>query len=192
MAESKSRSGFMTLSAELRNCIYDLCLSPGDYYDGGVDCGIYDENPLGICVQCHSQYAGSDLEDRLWGEATVWRAQPAITQISRQVRQETLPIYYGVNEFIAYGEDDPETVVKWLKSIGKINAGLVKHFSFYGSYKTGGAAYAGGKLAKKLGRYGLRASSVRLYTEEKMVWDGPGGAVYPADVRKWKRNCNRE
>ena len=65
---------------------------------------------------------------------TQWAMPPAITQCSRQIRQETVPIYYGANQFITYseiirGSHDSSliaeighpTAMKWLKAIGPEN-----------------------------------------------------------------------
>lgn len=69
-----------------------------------------------------------------------WALQPAITKVCRQVREETLPIYYA-NEFIADSYDyygrralNPNRicfphVIEWLKAIGPENRKLLQTIS---------------------------------------------------------------
>ena len=43
-----------------------------------------------------------------FGWPTSWVEQPALTRVSRQIRQESLPIYYALNHFAAAVDDDKE------------------------------------------------------------------------------------
>ena len=43
-----------------------------------------------------------------FGWPTPWVEQPALTRVSRQIRQESLPIYYALNHFAAAVDDELE------------------------------------------------------------------------------------
>lgn len=72
-----------------------------------------------------------------------WGLQPAITKVCRQVRKETLPIYYG-NNFLVDVEDrltkGPVRInkicfpyaLRWLKAIGPENRKLLQTISIKG------------------------------------------------------------
>ena len=73
--------------------------------------------------------------------ATSWTKQPAITKLSREIRAETLPVYYGCNTFVIncsarrFSGPNQECIYdfylggaeKWLRCIGPANSALVKH-----------------------------------------------------------------
>ncbi|KAK5705569.1 hypothetical protein LTR97_002688 [Elasticomyces elasticus] len=67
--------------------------------------------------------------------------QPAITVVSRQLRGETLPMFYGINEFCMIGSDADNSnmksaqVCQWLGGIGVQNAQMIRSFQifWYGS-----------------------------------------------------------
>lgn len=58
--------------------------------------------------------------------------QPNLTRVSRRVRSETLPIFYGTNifRFAVYYQDDfamaDEYAIAWLAGIGKANAAMIR------------------------------------------------------------------
>lgn len=49
-----------------------------------------------------------DSEDCNFGWLTPWAAQPALTRVSRQIREETLGMYYSMNEFATAVDSEPE------------------------------------------------------------------------------------
>lgn len=110
---------------------------------------------------------------RTVGEVTKWRCQPAITRISRQIRQETLPVYYGTNEFTGYGclLGDIEL---WLRHFGQKNASMVRHLSFFARMDREGKPYHRAvSVAAAVMGYGLQPSSVRSYDRDgKLERDG--------------------
>ncbi|TKA75036.1 hypothetical protein B0A49_02183 [Cryomyces minteri] len=56
-------------------------------------------------------------------------AQPPLTRVCRQIRNESLPIFYGGNTFRAFC-DDPLTISafgSWLRLIGNDNCALLRH-----------------------------------------------------------------
>lgn len=57
--------------------------------------------------------------------------QPSLTRVSKRVRAETLPMYYG-NLHIKYSlhpnDETTSNVFQWLRRIGKRNAALLNHF----------------------------------------------------------------
>ena len=55
--------------------------------------------------------------------------QPALTKVSKQVRNDTLPIFYGSHSFLFAlfdREVDSVSIFKWVRSIGKDNAGMLR------------------------------------------------------------------
>ncbi|KAK4613257.1 hypothetical protein CLAFUW4_08969 [Fulvia fulva] len=140
MAAAKSRTGFMSLSAELRNRIYELALISTE-----VDSNLIDPrnrhgndgpetfyNHPGICIQhCAIPSYAECAYQTYWGWRSHLRQQPPITRVSRQIRSETLPMFYGMNEFLVYngtgyGGIDFTEAFESLKAIGKRNAGHIK------------------------------------------------------------------
>lgn len=94
-----------------------------------------------------------------------WMAQPAITQVSREIRSETLPVYYGANPFQTYVFEasavmNPECqdfvwlnlAEKWLRAIGPENRSLIKNFEIR---MAGGVADWKGEYAEKLWPHAL-------------------------------------
>lgn len=77
----------MSLSPELRNRIYDLALHPQEDGEGGV------KGCRAICISVNKKLQSKDPES---GDVLMWTKQPALIKVCRQVRSETLPIYYGV------------------------------------------------------------------------------------------------
>lgn len=175
IAESKSRSGFARLSAELRNRVYELCLIPEDGAGGATyECSRSNEYMRGICVQTYEQHDRySEFTSEPWGSLTSLRCQPAITRVSQQIRQETLPVYYGINEFLAYG-DDVQDVKYWLKSISESNASMIKCFRLF-QFDCNYAfdSETSNELAEELQLYGLPTSFVKLHDSwGRLEWDG--------------------
>lgn len=106
MEATKARISFMSLSPELRNRVYDLTLIPESEGDGGV------KGSMAIYIGAEHEgnanrvlsYQGPNQHESSF-YTTDWRKQPALTMVSRFVRQETLPIYYGANEFLTRVSD---------------------------------------------------------------------------------------
>ncbi|KAK3718034.1 hypothetical protein LTR37_005460 [Vermiconidia calcicola] len=130
-AQNKSRISFLSLSAELRNRIYALVLSPEEEGEGGAP------GSTAICVNgLRDECDEWDGYIYTFGEVTSWAKQPSLTRVSHRIRLESLPVYYGNNRFIVYpaGWDEGDryvrlgpypTAISWLKSIGKHNAALL-------------------------------------------------------------------
>ncbi|KAK3708997.1 hypothetical protein LTR37_011161 [Vermiconidia calcicola] len=130
MVDTKSRISFLSLSAELRNHIDALVLSPEQEGEAGVP------GSTGICVDGHRQ--NDDCDITYYGEVTDWAKQPSLTRVSHHIRLESLPVSYGNNRFIVYSdgwdveEDDyarrvcHTKAMCWLKAIGSHNTALLK------------------------------------------------------------------
>ena len=52
--------------------------------------------------------------------------QPDLTQVCRQVRDDTLPMFYGSNHFVLNGDYYGTSYRKWLRVIGPRNAALLR------------------------------------------------------------------
>ena len=97
-------SPFIELPAELRNRIYEFAVIESDPIDLIVCC----------CKHCPHM-------------AIV--VQPAVTRASRQLREESLPIFYGQNLFLgqAYEGYVPAKMIRWLRAIGAQNRSHIKN-----------------------------------------------------------------
>ncbi|KAK5705564.1 hypothetical protein LTR97_002683 [Elasticomyces elasticus] len=66
-------------------------------------------------------------------------AQPAITRVSRQLRKDTLSMFYNVNDFAVQAlpinaadiRDGSSQVCRWLRCIGAEKAHMIKNFTVY-------------------------------------------------------------
>lgn len=169
----------MTLSQELRDQIYELCLRPSSPGEGGDDHGPSRSMSHGILVQRNENARG---DPQFNGTITEWRQQPPLSKVSRQFRKETLPIYYSINEFVAYGCRDLSVAARWLDIIGKEHASQIRQFTFVGfklveSEEWGETFYysprPGYIVAKTLGEHGLSMSCLKTYKSAgDLVWDG--------------------
>lgn len=149
MAATKARITFWSLSAELRARVYELVLDarPGstlsvdlimtkdlvDNYDhvGSPEYWI----PYGSAQTQHSSRLGT-----MWPQPA---KVPAITQVSKQLRKEALPMWLKLFHFCAWIDDlvwdvtwrwdfyKYGKVVEWLRMLGLSNVTLIKSFSLY-------------------------------------------------------------
>lgn len=148
MEATKSHISFMSLSPELRELIYDLALVKNAHSAFGCQslCGFFSfvsrlksGSPNVICAfkrdngKRHGYqggHCGAFDSDFSGAVAT----QPALTQVSRQIRAETLPIFYAKNTFVVIPDSGSlglrGSLVSmkkgFLTSIGSHNAGLIK------------------------------------------------------------------
>lgn len=149
----------MSLSPELRDRIYDLALHPDEEGDGGISgsrlirVGAEKRWSPELSVRGRSEAeeeAARTLKERndLLGPVTLttWTQHPSLTRVSKEIRCETLPIYYGSNHFVVtidllekrgnrlpsrfihnpdsrttYGADT------WLNQIGASNVALIRN-----------------------------------------------------------------
>ena len=147
MDEAKARTNLFTLSPELRNQIYELVLVPQQLAEGSVD---------GCTAIWIGHYSNEDNKCQInisgparYGWHTSWASPPALSQVSRRVRQESLPIYFGLNHFVTVVDGDYDRprdfggfglagfinnarelqvkqLLKWLVAMGRHNIKLVK------------------------------------------------------------------
>jgi len=134
----------MSLSPELRNRIYALALRPEHDGEGGI--------PGTRAIRISRPYAAGEKPyyvhgDKLYAGApsngsalfTAWAQQPALTRVSKHIRRETLPVYYGANLFVILikSQWSPPTIDRkiwlythgaknWLKAVGSSNIALIK------------------------------------------------------------------
>lgn len=111
MDATKSRISFLSLSAELRNRIYEEVLRPNE-----------------------------KKKTLIWGTTTEDIYQPpdvpAIAQVSQQVRSETMAMHYSDKIFIfpIYQDGKADQLKKWLEIIGPKQAAMVKHLRFEATF----------------------------------------------------------
>lgn len=135
-----SRISFMSLSLELREMVYDLVLISDETDENHFDprnwpiAEAYIHNmykrPVICLQQCETNvYEYTDY----YGWKSAWTKQPALTRVSREVRAETLPIFYKKNEFVAFSDypekDSLAATQAFLRSIGNHNASLILHLT---------------------------------------------------------------
>ena len=62
--------------------------------------------------------------------------QPALTRVSKQVRKESLPVFYASNDFVLHtGDPKASQTRKWLRCI-ETRLPLLRHMSFWVRYVT--------------------------------------------------------
>lgn len=144
----------MTLSPELRDLVYDLALivdersvrviQPLIHSYGYLDKRMMDPSlPNAICAfkrtrKRHKTH-GTDCRSLQCDYTRPVATQPALTRVTRQVRAETLPIFYGKNTFVIIpnlyflGLQETLWSIKkgFLSSIGNHNAGLIKQLKLW-------------------------------------------------------------
>lgn len=105
-------------------------------------------------------------------------AQPALSQVSKQLRAETLPVFYGSNRFLAELGDaeDLETAKNWLVAIGDGNVRFLRHLVL-----SGWTRRAHNEQSQQVGNYcyvrlifDLREGKVRVEEREDFAWRTPG------------------
>ncbi|KAI5362119.1 Putative Immunoglobulin-like domain-containing protein [Septoria linicola] len=150
---ARKRTGFLDLPAELRNAIYRLsdCLELSHRYNRPIRrclCGwlhpdedfcphfgletigwrdIHISGVIEIPTPPGHRYYVDAASIEQGTHAAIWR-QPSVTRVNKQIRSETLPMFYGnlqvtlrcASEDISESQD-----LKWLRQIGKANAGLL-------------------------------------------------------------------
>lgn len=58
--------------------------------------------------------------------------RPALTQTCRQVRDECLPVYLGLNRFsVGFDQFLDSLTIEWLALLGQKSALMLKHFTIY-------------------------------------------------------------
>lgn len=80
--------------------------------------------PRGMCVNSFSIYI-PDKKTSYNYERSVAQ-QPDLTRVCRQIRAETLPMFYGNNQFVLDGDYHDTRYRKWLRIIGHKNAALLR------------------------------------------------------------------
>jgi hypothetical protein len=53
--------------------------------------------------------------------------QPDLTRVCHQVRDDTLPMFYGSNHFVLHGDYYGTSYREWLRVIGPLNATLLRN-----------------------------------------------------------------
>ncbi|CAK1364998.1 unnamed protein product [Cercospora beticola] len=138
-------TGFLDLPAELRNEIYKLsgCLELAGY---GRQCWCFQPARC-ECYAVFGHYSRMTIDLRHTGADFRWdidaastngnvhggvNHQPSLTRVSRQVRTETLAMYYGnlrvLLEWQSICYQAAHPVYEWLRRIGKQTAALIKNF----------------------------------------------------------------
>ncbi|CAK4025101.1 Hypothetical predicted protein [Lecanosticta acicola] len=124
MTAAKARTNFFSLSAELRNRIYEEVLNPQ-----GKDAMEIMLNKSSASLRVlkfrYRDADGNDLEG--CGDFPLSPHLPALLQSSQQVRAETLAMYYRNKHFVfVMNTPVPETAVaQWLDAIGQQQAAMV-------------------------------------------------------------------
>lgn len=159
MDASHARANLPTLPAELRNRIYELVLAADD--------GIELEDGS-FMIEIGDFLTGDEEEGlTLYLSTPFWCTQPPLTRVSRQMRAETLPVYYGCNTFVTYvaeviciGERDMVAIQSlnhhvWLKDMTAANRGLLKHLHVRWCPNASQVALPRSKMAKILETLGV-------------------------------------
>lgn len=188
MVAARSRSSFFSLSAELRNRIYDLVL--------GEDQSVLIENRP---IRYGGYYPAQSVS---MGSAEGITRHPVhlnpgslkLLTLTKQVRAEVLPMFWDRMKIkVAYRPQQSRSINSvlvcgpasdWLRLIGKKNAALIRSFTFLA--EGGGreeqmqkqSSAVGSMQAAQLSSFGLRGSAVSIeYCE--------GGFSCGRSTREW-------
>lgn len=85
--------------------------------------------------------------------------QPVLSNVSKEVRNNTLPIFYGTNSFlftIFDREIDSQSIFKWARTIGRANMSLLKEIKIVVWAKRN-VKYVHNQLIPALKKLGLRS-----------------------------------
>ena len=108
---SKHESGLLELPAELRATIFEYALTS-------------DKPVVAFLLDAYQRES--------YQEAT----QPFLTRISRQVRHESLPLFYGCNEIVLHTEERrAQEALRWLEHI-QVHLAKLQRISFWLRYAT--------------------------------------------------------
>ena len=133
-----SKSLLLDLPPELQLIIYEMVVTQHEIFLLNQPCNSSYRKP-----QKKGQRYFEHYDEKLKEDEEAWKSgarqppkQPAITKVSRAIRADTLPLFYGVNIFRARYCDlfDPKPlpdVVKWLRTIGPENRRSLRNFYFY-------------------------------------------------------------
>lgn len=88
-------------------------------------------------------------------------SQPALTMINKQIRQETLPMFYGIQSFLFTlfeRASDSVSIFKWLRTIGKQNASFLRSIKIVYRKKKD-RQYIQKTLMKSMNKLGVRTDA---------------------------------
>lgn len=136
MQASHARVNLLTLPPEVRNRISMLALTIDEKAAGEIG---PDETPLIEIVDFHDRSDSCSCKFCDYSGNEEWMEQPPLTRVCKQLRDETLPIYYA-NTFLLhvwdYGCTPNKTtgeitlyshgVLDWLTAIGAKNRDLIR------------------------------------------------------------------
>ncbi|PPJ54976.1 hypothetical protein CBER1_05648 [Cercospora berteroae] len=124
-------TGFLDLPAEMRNYIHDLSGSLGwrkrlTCWDGFEDCSSHMRQPSPITFSSERMsHVKMIPRDKQYHPSREWN-EPALLRVSRQVRSDTAPIFFGMLLVHVWANERAwERMLKWLKVIGKGKAAML-------------------------------------------------------------------
>jgi hypothetical protein len=135
---TNNKNLLLDLPPELQLIIYEMVVTQDEIFLLNQPCNSSYRKP-----KEKGQFHFTHYDEKLKEDEEAWKSgakqppkQPAITKVSRAIRSDTLPIFYGVNIFRARYCDlfDPKPlpdVVKWLGTIGPENRRSLRNFYFY-------------------------------------------------------------
>lgn len=155
-------SGFLRLSAELRNQIYTLA--------------VVEDSPIRLC--CLKRGTQQLYQYKSYENVS----QPPLLRVNRQTRNEALAIFYGGNIFES---NRTEPVVQWLEQIGPENRSFIRELRGFAIDIPWTSERRASGRAKKFERrmeaegMSLRKGSVRAPCVESdlMLWVNRNGHV---------------
>jgi len=137
---------FLDLPPELRNQVYKHALVTADpiELDSGLATSAGSQNTSACChlLRKHNpHYLCTGCQLKLRRSICTLVAEPALTRVSRVLRHETLPIYYGANRFsfqAPHNNSDGviwylgRAIKKWLLTLGKEKRSMIKEMYVWG------------------------------------------------------------
>lgn len=166
---------------ELRNRIYELVLAADD--------GIQLEDGSFMIEIGDLMTGNEEGSEPQYTFTPFWCMQPPSTQVSRQVRAETLPVHYGSNTFVVYIEEcgclsAEEEVISlrmadggvWLQSMTFANRRLLNHLRVRFCPNTSTVGLPRCKMARVLQDIGIGVpeNAISTWARPFAKYTGPG------------------
>lgn len=188
MEASHARANLLSIPPEIRNRICMLVLVLG----GPLTPSDGEKGPEGIrMIEVADseimEWRGSDYTEYHNYGTEAWLKQPPLTRVCKQLREETLPIYYGANTFLMHVWENESEKIKgrtqklysqgtrpWLKSIGEENRGMINSVVLESDDKETPVSAARFTSACRAAGVGLDNAMVTSYYQEEVEYNDRG------------------
>lgn len=158
---------FLNLPAEIRNAVYETALEDQLQHDKQDDYLRHTGERTFTLLNTLSRQFTSTFNPPC-------PTEPALTRACRQIRRETLPMYYGTNKFTLYSyettfvwsrlQESIKAGRRWLTHVGQEKAKMVRKLWFVFPFMYGSYCYSQEHICKYGGfeHLGIPRSAIRV------------------------------